>query len=103
MSVPTGSAASNWTDEAPAEMPTDDRTAQSRPRSGYLRDLALRRDALAIRRQIVYGLAMGWVLTLVAGFMFCCVVSRLNWLWVTLIVVGLIHLAAAVILPQALY
>jgi hypothetical protein len=68
-----------------------------------LRDLALRREALAIRRQIVYGLAMGWVLTLVSGFMFCCVASRLNWLWATLMAVGLMHLAAAVILPQALY
>src|SRR5262245_36921193 len=103
MSAPIGSAASNWTDEAPAEMSTDDRPATSRPRAGYLRDLALRREGMAIRQQIVYGLAMGWVLTLVAGFMFCCVVSRLDRLWVTLIVVGLIHLAAAVLLPQALY
>jgi hypothetical protein len=103
MSAPTGSAASNWIDEAPDEMPLHDRPAQRGPRSGYLREVALRREALEIRRQIVYGLAMGWILTLVAGFMYCCVVSRLNWLWVTLVVIGLIHLAAAVILPQALY
>lgn len=103
MSAPIGSAASNWTDEAPAEMPTDDCSATSRPRSGYLRDLALRREALAIRRQIVYGLAMGWVLMLVPGFVYFCVPSHVDRLWSALMAVGAIHLAAAVILPQALY
>jgi len=103
MSVPTGSAASNWTDEAPTEMPSTDRTAISRSRSGYLRDLALRRVALAIRRQTVYGLAMGWVLMLVPGFVYFCVPSHLDRLWSALMVLGAIHLAAAVFLPQALY
>src|SRR5438093_33949 len=102
MSVPTGSAASSWTDEARPDMLPDERAASSRPRSGYLRGLALRREALAIRRHIVYGLVMGWVLTLVGGFLFFCMPSRVDWLWCSLMVVGVIHLATAVILPQAL-
>src|SRR5256885_17167277 len=55
MSEPTGSVASNWTDEAQPDMPPQDRKEKSRGRSGYLHDLALRREALTIRRQIVYG------------------------------------------------
>jgi hypothetical protein len=89
MSAPTGSAASNSTKTADA-------------RVGYLQALALRREALAVRRHIVYGLVMGWVLTLVAGFVFFCVPSRFDWLWCSLMLVGLMHLAAAVIVPQAL-
>lgn len=89
MSVPPGSAASNSTETADARL-------------GYLQALALRREATAIRRHIVYGLVMGWVLTLVAGFVFLCVPSRFDWLWCSLMLAGLLHLAAAVIVPQAL-
>src|SRR5207248_1079078 len=110
MSAPTGSAASDWTDAAQPDMPPQDRMATSRPLTtpsarcpGYLRDLALRREALAIRRQIVYGLAMGWVLMLVPGFVYFCVPSRFDRLCSALMVLGAIHLAAAVVVLQALY
>ncbi len=103
MSVPTGSAASNWTDEARAEIPPQQRTATSQPRGNYLRDLALRREAMAIRRQIAYGLAIGWLLLLVPGFIYFCVPSRFDSLWSALMVLGAFHLAAAVVVPQALY
>jgi hypothetical protein len=102
MSAPSGSAASNWTDEAPAKNPLPERTADRPGRSGYLRDLAMRREAMAIRRQIVYGLAVGWVLLLVPGFLYFCVPSRFDPLWSALMVLGAIHLAAAVVLPQVL-
>src|SRR5437764_8979689 len=101
MSAPTGSAASSSTDERP-----DDRqhraAAVRRPRSTYLERLDLRGEASAIRRQTVYGLVMGWVLTLVGSFVLCCVPSRVDWPWQTMSIVGLVHLIAAVILPQAL-
>jgi hypothetical protein len=103
MSAPTGSAASNWTDEAQPDIPPHDRRAKSRPRSRYLHDLALRRDALAIRRQIAYGLAVGWILLLVPGFIYFCVPSRFDPLWSALMALGALHLASAVILPQLLY
>src|SRR5262245_63488154 len=101
MSVQTGSAASSWTSEplqTPEEQPADSR----RPRSNYLRRLAQRREAAAIRRQTAYGLVMGWILLLVPGFVYFCVPSRLDWLWAALMAVGGLHLAAAVVLPQAL-
>ncbi len=101
MSVQTGSAASSWTSPRP-ETP-DDRLADSRrPRSRYLKRLALRREAVAIRRQTVYGLVMGWIFLLVPGFVYFCVPSRLDWLWAALMAIGGLHLAAAVVLPQAL-
>src|SRR5262245_54155170 len=102
MSAPPGFAASSSTERQRPNLPPAEAPASRRPRSGYLHDLALRREAQATRQQSAYGLVMGWILTLVAGFMFCCVPSRLDLLWGALIVVGLAHLALAVILPQAL-
>jgi len=101
MSVPTGSAASSLIDERP-----DDRESSAagsrRPRSTYLQQLELRREATTIRRQTVYGLVMGWILALVGGFVFCCVPSRIDWLWQMMFFIGLLHLIAAVVLPQTL-
>jgi len=77
-------------------------TTELPPRASYLQQLALRREADEIRRLIVYGLTIGWILTLVAGFLFFCVKSRCDWLWCALMLLGLAHLAAAVVLPQAL-
>src|SRR5262245_55301092 len=102
MSAPTGSAASNWTDER-RQITIREAANLPRPRSAYLQSLALRREAAAIRQRTVYGLVMGWVLTLVAGFMFFCVPGPVDWLWSALIIVGLLHLAAAVTLPQLLH
>lgn len=101
MSVPTGSAASSLIEERPDNRQPS--AAESRrPRSAYLEQLELRRQAAAIRRQTVYGLVMGWVLVLVGGFVFCCVPSRVDWLWQTMFFVGVVHLVVAVVLPQAL-
>src|SRR5438477_7996364 len=101
MSVPTGSAASSLTDQRPDDRQTR-AAAVRRPRSTYLQHVDLRRESSAIRRQTVYGLVMGWVLTLVGSFLLCCVPSRVDWLWQTMLIVGLVHLAAARVLPQAL-
>lgn len=101
MSVTPGSVASNLIevggtqhDAAPSgELPV---------RSRYLQQLALRREAAEIRRLIGYELTLGWILTLVAGFLFFCVKSRFDWLWCGLMWLGMAHLVAAVLLPQAL-
>lgn len=71
-------------------------------RSRYLQQLALRRESDEVRRLIGYGLTLGWILTLVAGFLFFCVKSRFDWLWCGLMWVGIAHLVAAVMLPQVL-
>ena len=101
MSAPTGSAASSLIDKRQdnREQPAP---AIRRQRSAYLLQLELRRQAAALRRQTVYGLVMGWVLTLVGGFVLCCVPSRVDWLWQALLILGVAHLLTAVILPQAL-
>jgi len=101
MSARTGSVASSLTDERPHDCKSPAPTAHGQ-RSIYLAQLELRHQAAAIRRQTVYGLVMGWVLTLVGGFVLCCVPSRVDWLWQTLLIVGMVHLLTAVILPQAL-
>src|SRR5262245_29387940 len=103
MSAPPGSAASSLIDERPEKTEREKVAAIERPRSAYLAQLALRRQAAAIRQQIVYGLVMGWMLLLVAGFLFFCVPSRVDWLWALLMAVGGLHLAAAVLVPQSLY
>jgi Family of unknown function (DUF5989) len=83
-------------------MPAPSAAENRRPRSGYLANLTLRRQAAAIRQQTAYGLVMGWLLLLVAGFIYFCVPSRVDWLWALLMVVGGMHLAAAVTIPQSL-
>jgi uncharacterized protein DUF5989 len=109
MSAPTGSAASSLTDEASPDMPPANRcqsakgAAVARRRGGYLEQLALRRQTLAIRQTIVYGLVVGWILVLGGGFFYCCVPGRVDWLWASLIVAGFLHLATAVVVPQLLY
>jgi hypothetical protein len=102
MSAPPGSAASSSI-EAAGHNPISMSASGLPPRSGYLQQLALRREAAEIRRLIVYGLMLGWILAIVAGFLFFCVKSRLDWLWGALMILGCLHLAAAVVLPQALF
>jgi hypothetical protein len=101
MSAPFGSAASSLTDERP-EFDTHQVTPVPRARSTYMHRLALRREAAEIRQQTAYGLVMGWILVLVAGFVFFCVSSRVDWLWRLLMIVGGLHLVSAVTLPQVL-
>ena len=102
MSAPPGSAASTSI-EAARQNPADSAGNAPPPRRArYMQRLAIRREASEIRRLIVYGLTLGWILTLVAGFLFFCVNGRLDWLWGALMLLGIVHLAAAVILPQAL-
>src|SRR5262245_6949902 len=101
MSAPPGYAALSSTDGRHAP-PAEPSAISRRSRSTYLQGLALRREFAAIRRQSVYGLVMGWALTLVAGFLYFCVPSRLDWLWALLMGLGGLHLVAAVLLPQAL-
>jgi hypothetical protein len=102
MNAPPGSAVSSSTEPKRSTTRIADAAPPRRPRSGYLQSLALRREALAIRRQTVYGLVMGWFLTLVAGFLFYCVRGSLDWLWGALLLMGLAHLILAAVLPQAL-
>ena len=92
MNAQTGSAGSSLIDKPQSQLSPSLAPASGRPRSAYLRDLALRREALAIRQQTGYGLIVGWVATLVFGFLYFCVPSRFDALWALLIAVGLLVL-----------
>jgi hypothetical protein len=101
MSAPRGSAASSSIEasgQKPILMPEGKRPL----RGAYMQRLALRREAAEIHRLISYGLTIGWILTLVAGFLFFCVKSRLDWLWCSLMLLGIGHLVLTATLPQAL-
>ncbi len=100
MSAAAGCSVSTSTDGRPPR--ADAAAAMSRAGGRYLAALAQRREALAVRRQIGYGLVVGWILSLVCGFFFCCLASRAAWVWGALMVVGWAHLFLAVVLPQAL-
>ena len=62
MSAPPGSAASTSI-EAGRQISVDSLSNALPPRSRYMQRLALRREADEIRRLIVYGLTLGWILT----------------------------------------
>lgn len=99
--VPPGSADSTLIELRPQAPLRDQPVRPPRP-GAYLARRACRVQDQTVRAQIVYGLTIGWVLTLGGGFLYCCVPSALDALWAGLIVVGTAHLAAAVIVPQVL-
>ena len=101
MNAAAGSSVLTSTEGRPQK--PDAATAVPRARRGYAADLARRREAAAIRRQIGYGLVVGWILALVGGFFFYTVLGPVDWLWGSLMIVGWLHLALAVVLPQAHY
>jgi hypothetical protein len=68
----------------------------------YARQLAERREVAKIEQLANFGLAVGWVLTLLGGFCWFCVVSRLDWIWLTMLIAGLILLSLAVVIPELL-
>lgn len=72
-------------------------------RNRYLRELDDRRLADEIRQLTQFGLTLGWLFTLLGGFCWFCVVSRIDWFWQLLWGCGLGLLFFASVLPQALY
>jgi hypothetical protein len=100
-SVPPGSADSTLI-ERPVAAPPEGGPHRSPSRGAYLARRACRAHRQAVRAQIVYGLTIGWVLTLGGGFVYCCVPSPLDPLWAALTAVGAAHLAAAVLAPELL-
>ncbi len=101
MSEPPGSAAS-ISIEADGKQHDSSPAATLPSRSRYMQQLSLRREAAEVQRLVMYGLTLGWIFFLVGSFLLCCVPSRFDWLWTAVALVGLAHLALAVIIPQAL-
>lgn len=89
--MPSGSNVLNSTEPAPR-----------RVRTAYARRLAERREVEQIRQLTNFGLTLGWLFTLLGGFCWWCVISRLDWLWSSMFVAGLVLLVLGCVLPQAL-
>lgn len=89
--MPSGSNVLNSTEPAPTLV-----------RTAYAARLAERREVEQIRQLTNFGLALGWLFTLLGGFCWLCLISRLDWLWCGMFVAGVILLVFGAVLPQAL-
>ena len=69
----------------------------------YARRLAERRETEEIRQLSNFGLTVGCVFTLLGGFIWFCVVSRMDWFWWGMMVVGMVLLFLGTVLPQSLH
>ena len=90
--MPNGSSVLNSTDAPPALT-----------RSPYLRRLAERRETDEIRQLTSFGLTVGWLLTILGGFCWFCVISQIDWFWRGLMITGLVLIVLGTVLPQLLY
>ncbi|MGK7877226.1 MAG: hypothetical protein AB4426_29200 [Xenococcaceae cyanobacterium] len=72
-------------------------------RSPYLQRLKQRRQLAKLKEQIVFGLVLGWILTLFSGFHYLFVTDTNDMLWQILFYVGLILIALGTIIPSVLF
>ena len=69
----------------------------------YARRLAERRELEEIRQLANFGLTLGCVFSLLGGFIWFCVVSRIDWFWWGMMTSGLVLMFLGTVLPQSLY
>lgn len=69
---------------------------------GYLRRLDERRAKASLKRQIVFGLLLGWLLTLAGAFNYYFVLGAVDALWGALMLAGLLVLLLTIVIPQCL-
>lgn len=89
--MPSGSNVLNSTEPAPTLV-----------RTAYAHRLTERREVEQIRQLTNFGLTLGWLFTLLGGFCWLCVISRLDWLWCVMFAAGVALLVVGTVLPQAL-
>lgn len=75
-------------------------TARARPR--YVVQREAREENREIRRLVTFGLLLGWIMFLVAGFVWHAVPSTVDAFWAGVAVFGLMFLVTAVAVPQLL-
>ncbi len=68
----------------------------------YLQRLKQRQQLARLKEQIVFGLTLGWVITLISGFRYFFVINQNDSLWKTLFYIGLGLIALSIILPVAI-
>jgi len=68
----------------------------------YLKRRGERTRAAALKKQITFGLLIGWLLTLVGAFYYFLVVGALDGLWLAVMWAGLLLLVVTISCPAAL-
>jgi len=69
-------------------------------KSSYLHRLKQRRRMTQLKEQIVFGLTLGWLLTLVGGFHYFFAVGTNDNFWRSMLYVGIVLIALSIILPS---
>ncbi|WP_375494483.1 DUF5989 family protein [uncultured Nostoc sp.] len=68
----------------------------------YLQRLKQRKHLAQLKEQIVFGLTLGWLMTLVGGFHYLFVINTHDNLWKVLLYIGIGLIAISIILPSAI-
>lgn len=68
----------------------------------YLQRLKQRKHLAQLKEQIVFGLTLGWLMTLVGGFHYLFVINTHDNLWEVLLYIGIGLIAISIILPSAI-
>jgi hypothetical protein len=76
-------------------------TVPAQRRSSYLERLAAREHKKSLRENILFGLAVGWTLSLVGALRYYILLENKYWLWMCLIGVG--TLITTLLLPGLMY
>lgn len=73
----------------------------TRLRDGYLKRLHARREATDLKRQILFGIGVGWILALYSAFQYLFVIGANDPLWRVLMYVGFGVILIALVVPTA--
>lgn len=68
--------------------------------SSYLQRLKQRKQLSQLKEQIVFGLTLGWLMTLVGGFRYFFVINSHDSFWKRLVYVGIALIAISIIFPN---
>lgn len=68
--------------------------------SSYLQRLKQRKQLSQLKEQIVFGLMLGWLMTLVGGFRYFFVINSHDSFWKKLVYVGIALIVISIILPS---
>mgnify|MGYP005837175775 CR=1 FL=1 len=71
-------------------------------KSPYLRRLRERQQLTRLKQQVVFGLTLGWIITLFSGFQYLFAVNANDSLWKILLVMGVVVIALAIVFPSTL-
>ncbi|MEH2283914.1 MAG: DUF5989 family protein [Nostoc sp.] len=69
----------------------------------YLQRLKQRKHLAQLKEQIVFGLTLGWLMTLVGGFHYFFAINTHDTFWKVLLYIGIGLIAISLILPSAIY